>query len=226
MKTLYVIHGWTYTTDPWKNTIEILKKEYGINVEMLNVPGLTSPSKNVFTIEDYVAWADKKIPNGAVALGHSNGGRILLNLCKDKPEKLKHLVLLDAAGVYEQSKKRTISRRLSKMFAPLKKIKIVRKVVHKALGASDYDHAPENMKKTLANMLDSDKKLDISKVKTPTTILWGESDTITPLRQGEKMHELIEGSSFTSYKNWTHAPYICDAAGLARAINNSLKEIL
>ena len=30
MKTLYVIHGWTYTTDPWKNTIEILKKEYGI----------------------------------------------------------------------------------------------------------------------------------------------------------------------------------------------------
>jgi pimeloyl-ACP methyl ester carboxylesterase len=82
------------------------------------------------------------------------------------------------------------------------------------------------MKKTLANMLDSDKKLDISKVKTPTTILWGESDTITPLRQGEKMHELIEGSSFTSYKNWTHAPDICDAAGLARAINNSLKEIL
>ena len=181
MKKLYVIHGWTYTVEPWTHTIQILK-EYGIEIVMLHVPGLTSPSDKVWNIQQYVKWADQNIPDGAIALGHSNGGRILLNLCSKKPEKLKHLILLSAAGVYEESKKREISRGVSKVFAPLKKSALLRKVFHKIVGASDYDRAPENMKKTLTNMLTSDKKLDISKVKTPTPhpslvmewILWNQ----------------------------------------------------
>jgi len=225
MKKLYVIHGWTYTVEPWSKTIDILKHEYKIDVEMLNVPGLTTGSKKVWTIEEYRDWADRNIPKDAVALGHSNGGRILLNLCSEKPDKLKHLILLDSAGIYEESKKREVSRKISKVFSPLKKSALLRKIFHKLVGASDYDRAPENMKKTLSNMLSSDKKLDISKVKTNTTILWGEKDSTTPLRQGEKMHELIEGSEFLTYKNWTHAPYICDPAGLARAINKAMEGI-
>lgn len=223
MKKLYIIHGWTYTTEHWNRTLEILRKEYKIDVEMLNVPGLTTGSKKVWTIEEYADWADKNIPNGAIALGHSNGGRILLNLCSKKPEKLGLMILLSSAGVYEESKKREISRKVSKIFAPLKKSALLRKIFHKLVGASDYDHAPENMKKTLSNMLSSDKKLEISNIKTKTAILWGEKDTITPLRQGEKMHELIQGSTLTIYKNWTHAPYIVDPAGLARAINKVME---
>lgn len=224
MKKLYIIHGWTYTTEPWKQTIAYLRK-YGITVEMLHVPGLTEPSKKVWTIEEYVRWANKNIPDGAIALGHSNGGRILLNLCSEKQNKLSHLILLDAAGVYESSKKRDLARTMSKKLAPLKKIKPLKKVVHKLLGASDYDHAPENMKQTLANMLDSDKNLDISKVKLPTTIIWGEKDTVTPPRQAIEMHQKIEGSNLVLRKNWTHAPYICDAEGLARTIYAVLKKV-
>ena len=135
MKTIYVIHGWTYTVEPWKTTIELLEKN-GIKVKMLNVPGLTSPSDKVWTIKEYVRWADENIPDGAIALGHSNGGRILLNLLSEKPDKLKHVILLDAAGVYEESKKRDVARKVSKLLSPLKRIKPLRKVVHKVLGAS------------------------------------------------------------------------------------------
>ncbi|MBR0402931.1 alpha/beta hydrolase [Candidatus Saccharibacteria bacterium] len=224
MMTLYIIHGWTYTTEPWNGTITTLKRA-GINVKMLNVPGLTSPSQKVWTIDEYVNWADQNIPDGAIALGHSNGGRILLNLCSKKPDKLKQLILLDAAGVYEASKKRDLSRKASKIMSPLKKVKPLRKVVHKVLGASDYDNAPENMKKTLANMLDSDKVLDIKKVTTPTTIIWGETDNVTPLRQGEKMHQQIAGSEFITRKNWNHAPYIMDPTGLAKVIISTLNKV-
>lgn len=222
MKKLYIIHGWTYTVEPWSHTLAILR-EKGVQIEMLHVPGLTEPSKKVWTIEDYVKWADQELPNGAVALGHSNGGRILLNLCASKPEKLSHLILLDAAGVYEESKKRNFSRKLSKSLAPLKKIKPLRKVVHKVLGATDYDHAPANMKETLANMLDSDKNLDITKVITPTTILWGKADAVTPPRQAKIMHERIGNSELILKDNWTHAPYISHPKELASAIYQVLK---
>ncbi len=224
MTTIYVIHGWTYTVEPWKRTIAELK-EKGIKVQMLNVPGLTAPSNKVWTIEDYVKWADRNIPKDAIVLGHSNGGRILLNLLSEKPDKVKHLILVDAAGVYEESKKRNLNRKASKVFAPLKKVKPLRKVYHKLLGASDYDRAPENMKQTLSNMLDSDKKLDISKVTTPTTILWGQKDTTTPPRQAEKMHELLPNSTLDFYANWNHAPYISDPAGFTRAIAKTVKSV-
>lgn len=223
-KTLYIIHGWTYTTEPWEKTLKLLRGQ-GFTVKMLNVPGLTTNSRKVWTIEDYVAWANKEIPDGAVALGHSNGGRILLNLLSEKPEKLRHLILLDSAGIYEESKKRDAARKVSKTFAPLKRVKLFRKVYHKLLGASDYDRAPENMKKTLTNMLTSDKKLKPEKITVPTTILWGKEDTITPPHQGEKLHELIEGSELRMYENWTHAPYISDPTGLARAIGAVMKGI-
>ena len=205
MKTLYIIHGWTYTVEPWDKTIEILRDKYNIEVKMLHVPGLTEQSQKVWTINDYVRWAKRELPDQAVVLGHSNGGRILMNLAVKHPKKLDHLILLNSAGVYEKSFKRNILHVLSKI-----------------IGASDYAHAPENMKKTLANMHESDKDLDPSRVKVKTSILWGENDQITPLRQGKKLHELIKNSTFYSSEKWRHAPYIDDPKGLAKAINEVL----
>ena len=219
MKTLYIIHGWTYTVEPWNRTIKILNDNYQIKVEMLHVPGLTDPSKKVWTIDEYVKWADSLLPEDAIVLGHSNGGRILLNLLSRQPDRVSHLILLDAAGVYEPSKKRDILRKLSQVLAPLRRVKILRKIIHKMIGAGDYDKAPENMKKTLTNMLDSDRNLDISKVKVKTDILWGEMDKITPPRQAKKMHQLIKKSRLKLFPNWTHAPYIVDPEGLAKTIS-------
>lgn len=224
MADLYIIHGWTYTVEPWKNTLEILR-ENGITVKMLNVPGLTEPSKKVYTIDDYVKWANQEIPDGAIALGHSNGGRILLNLCAKKPKKLKHLILLDAAGIYEPSRKKRLVERMAKIGKPLKKIPIIDKAFHKLTGSTDYSKAPENMKKTLANMLSSDKDLDLSKVDTPTFILWGKKDTTTPPRQATEMYEKLPQAELKFYANWTHAPYISDPEGLARAIITLVKRI-
>ncbi|MBQ2638287.1 alpha/beta hydrolase [Candidatus Saccharibacteria bacterium] len=221
-KTLYIIHGWTYSVEPWAKTIELLEKA-GVTVKMLNVPGLTTPSKRVWTIKEYVAWADKHIPDGAIALGHSNGGRILLNLCSKKPAKLKKLILLDAAGVYEPSKKREILKVVSKLGAPLKKVALIDKLYHKLIGASDYHRAPENMKQTLTNMLESDKELVLATVTTPTAILWGEDDTITPPRQAHILKRKLADSTLSIHPGWTHAPYISDPSGLAKAVLKELK---
>lgn len=220
---LYIIHGWTYTVAPWEKTIELLEKK-DVGVEMLHVPGLTTSSKKVWTIEEYVKWADRNLPDGAVALGHSNGGRILLNLCSENPAKLKQLILLDSAGVYEVSSKRDVARSLSKKLSFLKKVPGLTKVWHKLTGATDYAKAPQNMKETLSNMLESDKKLDLTKVTTPTSILWGEADTVTPPRQAEVMHEKIPNNTLELYPDWTHAPYISHPAELAKAILKVLKQ--
>ncbi len=224
MMDLYIVHGWTYTIEPWKKTLEILK-ESGLKVKILRVPGLTEESKKVFTIEDYVKWADQNIPDGAIALGHSNGGRILLNLCAKKPEKLKYLILLDSAGWYEPSRRKKIVERIAKIGKPLKKIPSVDKIFHRLTGSTDYSRAPENMKKTLANMLESDKTLNFSQIKTRTFLLWGKKDTITPPRQATAIYERLPSAELKFYANWTHAPYISNPEELAKALINLTRRI-
>lgn len=224
MVDLYIIHGWTYTVEPWKNTLKMLS-DRGLKVKMLRVPGLTEPSKEVYTIEDYSKWADQEIPDGAVALGHSNGGRILLNLCAKKPEKLKCLILLDSAGIYEPSVRKKMVAGIAKIGKPLKKVKIIDKAFHRVTGSTDYSRAPENMKTTLANMIESDKTLDFSKVTTPTYILWGKKDAITPPRQATAMYEKLPHAELKFYAKWTHAPYISNPEELARAIATLVERI-
>lgn len=221
---LYIIHGWTYTVEPWKKTL-LLLKEQGLRVKMLHVPGLTEPSKKVFKISDYVKWADQEIPEGAIALGHSNGGRILLNLCANKPGKLSNLILLDSAGIYEVTARKKVVAGLAKVGKPFKKIPVVNKAFHRITGTTDYSKAPENMKQTLVNMLDSDKKLKLENVSTRTFILWGKKDTTTPPRQATAIYEKLPNAELKFYANWTHAPYISDPDGLARAIGALVKKL-
>ena len=224
MIDLYIIHGWTYTVEPWAKTLAILKKS-GINVKMLHVPGLTEPSTKVWTIDDYVDWADKNIPDGAIALGHSNGGRILLNLCSQNPAKLKYLILLDSAGVYEPSAKKRIIEAVAKLGKPLRKIKFIDKVFHRLTGSTDYSKAPANMKTTLQNMLTSDQSLDLTKITTKTFILWGKKDTTTPPRQATKLYETLPNAELKFYANWTHVPYISSPDELAHALTTLITRL-
>ena len=225
MSKLYIIHGWTYKPEPWEEVIKELKKSK-IDAELLRVPGLGTKSEKVFTIDDYVEWAAKHIPKGSIALGHSNGGRILLNLLSQKgSDYLSGLILMDSAGIYEPSRKNDLMRKMSKAFAPLKKSKLARKVVHKVLGVHDYNDAPENMKKTMTNMLDSDKVLDISGITTKTRMIWGTDDQMTPLRQGQKMHEQLKNSKLTVKDGWRHSHYLQSIEETAAEIVKQYKEL-
>jgi pimeloyl-ACP methyl ester carboxylesterase len=225
MQKLYIVHGWTYKPEPWEEVIDELKKAK-IDAELLRVPGLGTQSDDVFSMDDYVKWAAAHIPKGSIALGHSNGGRILLNLLQQKgSDYLGGLILFDAAGIYEPSLKNDIMRKMSKVFSPLKKSKLARKAVHKVLGVHDYNDAPENMKKTLTNMLDSDKNLDISGITTKTMLVWGSDDRMTPLRQGKKMHELLKNSKLTVKEGWRHSHYLKSTKETADEIAKQYEEL-
>jgi pimeloyl-ACP methyl ester carboxylesterase len=221
-KKLYILHGWTYTIKPWQKVVDGLRAA-GIDVIQLKVPGLTAPSDRVWTIDEYVTWLASSIKDeNFTILGHSNGGRIALNFSIKYPKRIKHLILLNSAGTEAREKQLSTKRKVflffSKIFKPLKKN------VYKLAGSHDYNDAPENMKKTLANMLVSDKNLDLSKVNVKTTILWGKDDKITPINSGRKMHSIVKNSEMKEYEGWGHAPYITHPDELVKAIVDTLEE--
>lgn len=228
-KEIYIIHGWTYTIEPWTSVVSILRSK-GVTVHQLRVPGLTSESEAAWDIDDYVEWLREELESAErpTMLGHSNGGRISLNFLKKYPNSFRKLILLNAAGINVNNQKISLKRRLFRLLAkiakPLKYISLVRRVVYKVIGGSDYDNAPENMKKTLNNMLESDARLDIGDIDTPTTVLWGRRDQITPLAQGRKMADNLPQAKFRDFEDWAHAPYITHPVELANVILEELNQ--
>lgn len=228
MKKIIIIHGWTYTIEPWTETVRQLTDK-GYEIEQLRVPGLTEPSDRVWTINDYVAWLKSKLADqkDITVLGHSNGGRIAMNYLATYPDAFERLILLNAAGIYypeqSQSLKRKVIRLIAKIGKPLAKVPLLSKVFYRFIG-SDYGRAPENMKQTLANMLESDKTFDASRVKaTNVNLLWGKEDRTTPVGLGRKIHQQIVGSTIQEFDGWTHAPYITHPAELTNAIDRVVK---
>ena len=224
-KKLYIVHGWTYGLDAWQPTVKLLKQA-DISPEFLKVPGLTKPSQRPWSIGDYVAWLEKELKSvdQPIVLGHSNGGRILLNYCFEHPKKIKHLILLNSAGVLPNARRRLrncVLRNLSKLLRPLKSNASFRSLVHKIIGARDYGQAPPHMKLTLGNMLDSDKDLlaKLVEIKTPVSFIWGEKDRVTTLKEGHYLQsQLSDVKNFEILKEAAHAPYITHPHELTRAI--------
>lgn len=227
-RRLYIVHGWAYSIDPWEETVSLLRKQ-NIDVVQLRVPGLTAPSKDVWTIDDYVNWLEQQLENDPhpAVLGHSNGGRIALHFASKFPDRLSQLLLLNSAGIEidsaQLSLKRKLFANLSNVLAPLKRIPLAKKIVYRLLG-SDYGSAPANMQTTLANMLASDSDFDPSTITTPTSILWGRDDHVTPPTMGRILHAAIKGSSLDVIDNWAHAPYRTHPSELAEHIARVLRE--
>ena len=225
---LVIIHGWTYTIEPWTKTVELLRNA-DIEVIQLRVPGLTTPSDDIWTIDSYVAWLEKELANipNPIVLGHSNGGRIAMHYLTTHPGAFEKLILLNSAGVETApstlSTKRRVVRAASKLLAPLKHVPGVRKAVYKILG-SDYGRAPKNMQATLQNMLACDKDFSPRHIETPTILLWGESDSTTPLAMGMKIANEMPHALIHMYPTWRHAPYITHPEQLAQAIQSAIEE--
>ncbi len=223
MKKVYVVHGWTYSLDKWQPIIPLLADK-GIELVLLKVPGLTTPSDKVWDITGYMDWFNDQIKGvkAPVVLGHSNGGRIVLNYLTKHPDRLGSLILLDAAGVvHDEARSKTklgILRAVSMVGKPLSKIPIVKKVFYRLIGANDYYQAPENMKKTMQNMLAANKMIDYSKITLPTTLIWGEHDQQTPLSDAHYMRDHIVGSTLHVVAEGRHAPMFTHPEEVAQLI--------
>jgi len=223
--TLYIVHGWTTTTDNWQGAINELEQR-GIKVHMLEVPGLTTGADKEYQISDYVDWIANKLPPHTIVLGHSNGGRILMNAISEGKITPSQLILLNSAGIYHRSLKARLSKFAARLFGKLfGQNNPLRPLVRRLLGASDYSKASADMKKTLENMLESDKKLNPARVKVPTTIIWGRKDKLTPLWQGRKLAAGIPNSTLEVVDNWTHNPYRTHPSDFAAKIATQVKDI-
>jgi pimeloyl-ACP methyl ester carboxylesterase len=210
---IIILHGWVYSTEKWTRFADFLDK-CRLPYRILNIPGLTKKPDVSWTLNDYVEWLKATIEetNGQVVLvGHSNGGRIAIAFAAKYPEKLKHLVLIDSAGLIDRRfkavLKKSVSKTLAKLGKKLTKSEVAKNLLYKVIREGDYNEASPEMKKTMENLVSVDLGKKAELIKTPTTIIWGEKDQSTPVYQGKLLNKKIKQSNLFVLPNANHSPH-------------------
>lgn len=227
VKKIYILHGWTYSLDKWEKLEDLLIKA-GIESVMIKIPGLTAPIEKEWGIDDYISWLKDilKTEDKVVFLGHSNGGRIAANFAILYPQKIKHLILIDSAGIHHKNfyarLKRQAFQLVAKAGKKITKSLLVKKLLYRLVREDDYYKAGEEMKKTMINLLESDKNLDFKKIAIPTTIIWGRKDKITPFADAEIIKQQIVGAELYPI-DAKHAPFATDPEEVAKIIAKVLR---
>ena len=211
-KKIYILHGWTYSTEKWKPFIDELKNR-NIRVELLKIPGLTSSLDEVWELGNYVEWLKDildKDSGKVILLGHSNGGRIALAFSEKYPEKIKKLFLIDSAGIYHNEfsikLKRIVFGIIERFGKKIIKSFSMKRLLYKFAREDDYVKANPIVRKTMINLLKSDIKEIFLKIKIPTIIIWGEEDKITPISDAKLMNDKIINSKLNIISGARHSP--------------------
>lgn len=213
LKKAYILHGWTYSKDKYKNLANGLNKA-GLETVILDVPGLTKKIDKPWDIDDYILWLKKildKERGKVILIGHSNGGRIAANFAIKHPGNIAYLVLIDSAGIYHNELSIRLKRLLFKTVAKVgKKITTslsLKNLLYKLAREEDYKKASPNARKTMLNLLQSDSSLNFSQIKTPSLIIWGKLDETTPLKDGYLINQQIKNSKLFLINSAKHSPH-------------------
>lgn len=193
------------------------------------------PSED-YTYNGMVAFVDELVETlnleSFILGGNSMGGGVTLAYALKYPDKPDGLILVDAAGIPTPENTRIkTSRPLAFELAGhwysdwvLENI-TPRSIVEEGLKKCFSDNSnvteakitqywelarhPGNREATgkrFAWYRDGRSSLDITPIKLPTLILWGEDDSLIPVETGTTMHEMIEGSELIIYPDVGHLP--------------------
>lgn len=226
MQKIYILHGWTYSLDNWERFSKMLKNN-GFEPVFLKIPGLTAVSDEVWDIEKYSKWLMNELETNTkkiTLLGHSNGGRIAAYFAYKHPEKLEKLILMDSAGIYHKELSKQIKRILFGSAAKVGKLftrsAILKKLLYRLARERDYQNATPEMRKSMVNLIKTDIAPLLPKIKTPTLIIWGDSDKITPASDAKLMHKLIPNSKLKMVNGARHSPFYTHPLEVFNIINN------
>ena len=202
-QNLIILHGWGGSLQEWMPIANSLSLRY--RVWMIDFPGFGGSPKPSFdwSIYDYADFIREFIKEfnikDPVVMGHSFGGRVAILLEAQK------LILVDAAGLEIKNLKATIGGLIFDKMGFMKKY--IPTNLKNLFGSADYKSAG-NMRKIFVKVVNQDLSKEMTEVKCPTLIIWGEKDRVLPISQAKMINQLIRDSEIRVVWGADHWPHL------------------
>lgn len=222
-RPLVILHGWNLSAAKFIPLSRELKK-LGYRIYVPDLPGFGKNEMvgKPLNLVDYAIFVEAYLKKHklakAVIIGHSFGGRIALKMAAAKNGNLAALVLTGTPGFLPVPKIKVLFfmllAKIGGLFFSLPIInrlaKVMRKILYKTAGASDFYHTKENMRQTFKNIVREELFEYMKGIKLPTLLLWGRDDRIVPLAVAFRMLKTISRAQLQIINEarhgapWTH----------------------
>ena len=169
------------------------------------------------TVKSFAKFLERFIKfkglQNVILLGNSLGGHIGLLYTKMFPEMVQALVITGSSGLYENAMGDGYPKRGDYEFIKAKAQgvfydpKVATKEIVDEVFATVNDR--KKLIKTLAiakSAIRHNMAKDLPKMLTPTCIIWGKQDTVTPPKVAEEFHTLLPDSDLFWIDKCGHAP--------------------
>jgi len=232
---LILLHGLGGSSQVWQFNIGPLAEKYHVFVpDQIGFGKSDKPLVN-YRIRTYVDFLDQfckqlKIDRPTL-VGNSMGGWIAAIFAATYPDRVDKLVLADAAG-YAPPKDfdtraffglnpttregmKVLSARVFYNKAFLSETAIDQAMAARLAAGDGY-----TIKSITESIIRGEDFLDdvVKTIKHPTLIVWGREDGLVPLREGERFHKDIAGSTLIVFDQCGHVPNIEKAGEFNAAV--------
>lgn len=232
-ETLILLHGLFGALSNFEHLIDHFKKTYRVVIPMLPMFELDLLHTSVSGFAKYInKFIERKEYTNYHLLGNSLGGHIALVHILKHPEKIKSLILTGSSGLYESGMGDSYPRRGDYEY------------IKKKTEVTFYDPAtatPElidevyemcNNRLQLIRILALAKSAirnnlgeELSQIKQPTLLIWGNQDTVTPPFVAHEFNKLIPNSELKFIDKCGHAPMMEQPAEFNKILEEFLIKI-
>lgn len=206
---LVLLHGLSGSSRWWRRNVPALAR--GARVVVPDVIGfgrtrLRGRLPPIGEIADLLAgWMDRLALGPVDLVGHSMGGQISVHLAARHPERIRRLVLVDAAGIPRPVTPRALVRFAAEVSPPRRwgDPFFLPTIVGDALLAG-----PRTILRAIGHIMRDDVRALLPQVAAPTLVIWGELDTIIPVEHARDFREGIPGARLAVLRGAAHNPMV------------------
>jgi len=211
---LVILHGLMGGLSNFEEVISFFSSN-GYNVIIPELPVYDMPliKTGVKSFAKYLKeFLDQKELKDVILLGNSMGGHIGLYFTKEYPELVKGLVITGSSGLYESAMGESYPKRGDYEFIKKKAQDVFYDPAIATKEIVDEVYATVNDRNKLIKTLAMAKSAirhnmaqDLPEMHTPTCIIWGENDKVTPPEVGAEFNELLPDSNLFWIEKCGHA---------------------
>lgn len=230
-----LLHGWLATLETMRPIANSLKNNFKVFLVDVVGFGKSEMPEHPLNSNDFGDFLEEfvnklRIQN-PVLIGHSNGGRIIINAVGRGLVSSKKIVLIDSSGIKPKRKlsyyiKVAIFKTgkfILNLLPNTKKIKEFKEKLRNKVGSNDYKASTTVLKETMKRILNEDLRDLLPKISVPTLLIWGTADTATPISDAKLMEKLIPDCGLVEYKGASHFSYLENIENCNRVLQEFLK---
>ncbi len=167
--------------------------------------------------EDVLAFMDAVNVRQATVVGHSMGSFVAQHVAAIAPERVNKLVLVGSATKIRNNVVSDLHREISTLTDP-----VPEKFVHDFQTSVAFRPLPQDFLKgvikesrklparvwqeVITQMLSPESDVQLTKIKAPTLIIWGDKEKIFPRSEQDALVAVLKNSVLKVYPDTGHAP--------------------